>query len=567
MPIYRVQSPDGRIHRFEGPPGASPDEVMAIAQRQFGNSDSDAPQPQKGDDQNGDYVGSKKSAFFGGVNSTVPFGRKMTSAMGAGIAKGVGALTGEDFGSFGDLYDEAEGVAERTADAHPKSNLAGVGMGLAATLPLASRAVLFGSRPTTGVRGALNAIPEAAAALGNFVRNPVFKGSGKLARTGNLVARMGKSAVVAAPGGALYGAGDAETGNELEGAGRGARMAAGIGAALPVAGAALNRLNTRIIIPNADKIRQKAGELFQFAENSGGVLKPEFTDKFVDAVEGFKPQTEIGRIVGGDDAFSKFADRLGAIRGRPMTLNAAQELDELLGDAIDGFTEMGRVTKQGKKLLDIQSTLRNMIDAAGDDMVVGGREGFDALKQARGLWATSHRLNDIERIILRADQYDQPATAIKTGFRTLYNNPQKMRGYSAAERKAIKKAAESGIVGDVLRTAGSRLLPLLTGASGGGLGATAAAQAGSMASRGMAAKAQLGRANKAARKIAERSGMVTQEKRIQIPDNWRELLRLNPREVQAVVREGGFQDIEKARLQEVMKMPPKQALEHIKRKK
>lgn len=34
--IYKVQGPDGRIHRFEGPDGASPEDVLSAAQKQFG---------------------------------------------------------------------------------------------------------------------------------------------------------------------------------------------------------------------------------------------------------------------------------------------------------------------------------------------------------------------------------------------------------------------------------------------------------------------------------------------------------------------------------------------------
>jgi len=44
MAIYKVQGPDGKIHKFEGPDGASPDEVIAAAQKQFsGLPENDVP--------------------------------------------------------------------------------------------------------------------------------------------------------------------------------------------------------------------------------------------------------------------------------------------------------------------------------------------------------------------------------------------------------------------------------------------------------------------------------------------------------------------------------------------
>jgi hypothetical protein len=44
MTTYQVQDPQGKVHEFEGPEGASPDQILAVAQRQFGHGD-DAPPP------------------------------------------------------------------------------------------------------------------------------------------------------------------------------------------------------------------------------------------------------------------------------------------------------------------------------------------------------------------------------------------------------------------------------------------------------------------------------------------------------------------------------------------
>ena len=192
-----------------------------------------------------------------------------------------------------------------------------------------------------------------------------------------------------------------------------------------------------------------------------------------------------------------------------MTLDSAQELDELLGEAIDGFTEMGRVTKQGKKLLDIQSKLRDMINQADDSLIIGGKEGFDALKQGRKLWATSRKLSDIERIVQRAEQMDQPATGIKSGFRTLLNNPNRIKGFTNAEKAAIRKAADTGGATDLLRTLGSRLVSIGSFVKGGSAAGVLVDTAASNASRGLAERVQFDKAKRVAEIVANQGNKIS----------------------------------------------------------
>lgn len=253
----------------------------------------------------------------------------------------------------------------------------------------------------------------------------------------------------------------------------------------------------------ADEIRTQAKAKYQEAAQKGGALPAQSTDDFIAKAEQTLPQTQAGKLVLGETPATKMIDRIQGLRGKPLTLDEAQEIDQGLGDAISGHvdTRTGKLTADGKKLQDIQTALRDTIENA--QLPAGG--GFDALKDARGLWSQSARLRDIENIISRAEQMDNPATGIKTGFRNLYNNASRMRGFTDEEKALIKNAAESGYVTDLLRMFGSRLIPIGELVSGGGLTGTAAAEAASLASRSAAGKMQVGRAEKVAEAIANRN--------------------------------------------------------------
>lgn len=248
-------------------------------------------------------------------------------------------------------------------------------------------------------------------------------------------------------------------------------------------------------VPSAESVKAAAGESYQSAEALGGTLKPNITDKFLDDVSRLAPQTAEGKMLAKENAFTKISETLSQLRGRPLTLRAAQEIDEFLSDAADGFVDRttGMISKEGKKVLDVQGAFRSAINAASESDVIGGKAGFDALKNARGLWSKAAKMRDIEKIVNRSEMMDNPATGLKTGFRTLANNSAKMRGYTSAEKKLINKAAKTSQVSDVLRSSGSRLIPIGLTATGNPAAAVAA-HAGTAASRSAAGRLQLGRA-------------------------------------------------------------------------
>lgn len=270
----------------------------------------------------------------------------------------------------------------------------------------------------------------------------------------------------------------------------------------------------------ADEIKNYATQSYKLADEQGGVLHPKFFEDFVSEVQKLTPQTEKGRKLAGNSPFTSIVNDISALNkparydphmvtgapGEHLTLHEAQEIDEYLGAKVDSLLDKGRMTKEASKVLDIQTKLRDMIDGAKESDVVGGKQGFDSLKDARFFWSQQAKMRDIEKIITRAELTDNPATAIKSGFRSLYTNPARMRGFSPEEKKLIKNAAQSGVISDTLRTLlGSRLIPIAHAAAGGGFGSTLASQAGALAARNAATGLQIAKANKVAKAISDQA--------------------------------------------------------------
>ncbi len=262
---------------------------------------------------------------------------------------------------------------------------------------------------------------------------------------------------------------------------------------------------TATVIPRtAAEAKAVASAYYTKADAAGGELSPSFVNRFIDNVESAAPQTEAGKVIAGESPITTLVDRIQTLRDQPISLHGAQEVDESLGNLIDKEYGPRGLTKDGKNLLDLQTTFRDMIRSAGPSEVGGGATGFDALNQARAAWAQAMKMADLERIQARAELTDNPATSIKSGIRVLLSNPTRARGYSPAEISALQAAGERGVLGGALHVFGSRLVPLAAagatfGASGflPALGAAGVMHVGSSLMRRGATAIQTKRMNNA----------------------------------------------------------------------
>lgn len=251
--------------------------------------------------------------------------------------------------------------------------------------------------------------------------------------------------------------------------------------------------------PPAAEVRAGASKTYAAADAAGGVWKPHLTDAWINAASKVLPQTNAGKTILGETPATQLVARMQNLRGQPLTLNGAQEIYSALGDMAAEHVDpkTGKLLAAGKKFSDIQDLLWDTMENASPADIVGGKAGFDLWKQGKSEWAKSIRMNDIERIISRAADADNPATVMKNGFRAMKDNPKRMYGLSKEERSAINHAARHGVLIGPLKFFGNRAISSLTGAMGGGPAGMAAGYVLGSLPRAAAGALQKGRAQKA----------------------------------------------------------------------
>ena len=210
-------------------------------------------------------------------------------------------------------------------------------------------------------------------------------------------------------------------------------------------------------------------ERFDKAAQDGGSLNPQATDRFIASVEAAAPPPGIGQAVAGKNAITDLVERLQDYKGQPMSLQDAHVVYQELGHLISAEYSRNGVSSIGRQLQEIQHKFGDQLSnpEAGD--VVSGQAGLDALAPARKAYSQARKLDTIERIQERADMTDNPTTSFRTQIRTLLTNDKLSRGFSEEEKAALRDAANRGIVSSVLHLMGSRLIPIISGSTGGGV--------------------------------------------------------------------------------------------------
>lgn len=259
--VYRVQGPDGKVYRLQGPANASPDEIAAAAEQAFGAPAKSAPQqiaPPSMDDLR------KQLAQGATLQFATPFGRVDT---GIGLPQGVTEfLAGAgrritDIATLGNNpYRSQRGVSDKTL-----SDLITGGAGRPSAERLVDDALDASGYATAGgiaadlatLIGGGTALRGAGAAAQSVA--PVIGGAMRTAGQALVGPQSLKQAVTA---GAAYGGATTSGGltERLEGAGMGG-LGGALGRAVVAAPGAISRALSPQVSPEVAALAKRAQDL------------------------------------------------------------------------------------------------------------------------------------------------------------------------------------------------------------------------------------------------------------------------------------------------------------------
>lgn len=250
----------------------------------------------------------------------------------------------------------------------------------------------------------------------------------------------------------------------------------------------------KIIVPTPKEMKKVASNLYKTAETEGASLPSEFMRSFTDDIKGVNPQSDIAADLMGESAGTKLNQIFSKYADRPLDMKTIDEIDKSLTRKAQDSWKDHAPTNDTRDILEIQSRFRSAIKNSEP------QKGLQSWNDAKSAFFASKQLEDIQDIFDHAKRMPQEATAIQTGARQLVES-DRFRSFSPEAQKYLEKMASQSLSVDALKMMGSRLLPLIAGGSGSGVGTTAATAIGGMAARKGAAKVLTYQGNKAAEQV------------------------------------------------------------------
>jgi hypothetical protein len=265
---------------------------------------------------------------------------------------------------------------------------------------------------------------------------------------------MARGALEGAGYGAAYGAGSAEGDiqDRLAGAAHGATIGAAAGGAMGAVGARMARPKA----PTTEALRARADNAYKAAKDAGVVIgRNRFLD-LVDDIAATVQKEGIDRTLHPNATAA--LGRLMEAKGTRISLEEAETLRRILRNA--AASKNPGESRLGNIMIDKLDDFVDRLNPSDFSLIAGDKAGVESLQSARGLWSRVRKGEAIDDLIdragIRAQQFSGSGyeNALRTEFRQLAMNKNKMRGFSEEEQAAIRRVAEGGPIENALRFLG-----------------------------------------------------------------------------------------------------------------
>lgn len=244
----------------------------------------------------------------------------------------------------------------------------------------------------------------------------------------------------------------------------------------PVTGPVNIGFRAKAKVPLASDIKAQASQLYKQIDDAGVVIKSDPYNEFVNNVKstvGTKVrEARNPKIV---DVFKE----LDEARDAPITLQKMQDLRESISKLKMASEKSdrefsGQIVEQLDDFVEKLDSTKLVAPAKGDV------EAIKLVPQARNLWKQARKSELLDEVYRKAgikatDPYDDVAvsTKLRSAFKDLAVNKDKLRGFTKEEVQAIEQAAKGGRIENALRSFGQGVgndrFSVAGGMAGGGL--------------------------------------------------------------------------------------------------
>lgn len=224
----------------------------------------------------------------------------------------------------------------------------------------------------------------------------------------------------------------------------------------------------------ATQNRASGSDWYEEVKRLGEKIPPENAMALSDKLARLRPTDAGEAAVWDKSGVQKHADIINEIvKSDGLTFPGASALRSDLNSELKVAYRAGDATK-ALHLERLKDALTGAMDA--------NSKSSNAWKMANHEWAKQGILGDLELIAAKASGKAQPANSLDTAINNFLNNPNKSAGLRPDERAALAAVTKRSQTGELLKSAGTRLMPTI-GAAVGGVPGFLVGHYGSMLSR------------------------------------------------------------------------------------